>query len=215
MSFNKRIPRFWKFFCFDEETPEEILDETDVHSYFNHYIFDITQSQHRIVRVSKGSNKKYFAIILFQFCSKKTLQRYILRKKWLFPKENPVLWSTFCAILSTLPLQKPILRCKQVWKYWEQLQRVVHSPLIVGMTKALWNLLGSCIVQKQCVPINFASPKRHSNLLQEATTNVLHARLRVSCAIFLLKYKQLRFSWSSVKGLIFLKRRKNKFKMFL
>ena len=36
------------------------MDETDVDSYFYHNIFDISQSQHRIVRVSRGSNKKSF-----------------------------------------------------------------------------------------------------------------------------------------------------------
>ena len=60
---------------------EEFLDETDFDSYFNHNIFDISQSQHRIVRVSRGSNKKSFAIRLSQFCDLKTQQRYILQEK--------------------------------------------------------------------------------------------------------------------------------------
>ena len=57
------------------------MDETDVDSYFYHNIFDISQSQHRIVRVSRGSNKKSFAIKLFQFCDLKTQQRYILQEE--------------------------------------------------------------------------------------------------------------------------------------
>ena len=56
------------------------MDEIDVESYFDHNIFDISQSQHRIVRVSRGSNKKSFAIKLFQFCDLKTQQRYILQQ---------------------------------------------------------------------------------------------------------------------------------------
>ena len=59
----------------------EFLDETDVDSYFYHNIFDISHSQHRIVRVSRGSNKKSFAIKFFQFCDLKTQQRYILREE--------------------------------------------------------------------------------------------------------------------------------------
>ena len=58
----------------------EFLDETDVDSYFYHNIFDISQSQRRRVRVSRDSNKKSFAIKLFQFCDLKTQQRYILQE---------------------------------------------------------------------------------------------------------------------------------------
>ena len=59
MSVKKRIPSLCKLYSIHEETPEEFLDETDVDSYLYH-IFDISQSQHRIARVSKGSNKKIF-----------------------------------------------------------------------------------------------------------------------------------------------------------
>ena len=79
MSVKKQIPSFSKLYSFYEEIPEEFLDETDVDSYFYHNIFDISLSQHRIVRVSRGSNKKSFAIKLFQFCDLMTQQRYILQ----------------------------------------------------------------------------------------------------------------------------------------
>ena len=81
MSVKKQIPSLCKLYSFYEETPEEFLDETDVDSYFHHNIFDLSQSQHRIVRVSRGSNKKSFAIKLFQFCDLKTQQRYILQEE--------------------------------------------------------------------------------------------------------------------------------------
>ena len=81
MSVKKLIPSLCKLYSFYEEIPEEFLDETDVDSYFYHNIFDISQSQHRIVRVSRGSNKKSFAIKLFQFCDLKTQKRYILREE--------------------------------------------------------------------------------------------------------------------------------------
>ena len=61
--------------------PEEFLDETDVDSCFHHNFFNISQSQHPIVRVSRGSNKKSFAIKLFQFYDLETQQRYILQKE--------------------------------------------------------------------------------------------------------------------------------------
>ena len=57
------------------------MDETDVDSYFNHNSFDISQSQHRRVRVSKGSNKKSFAFKFFQFSDLKAQQRNILQEE--------------------------------------------------------------------------------------------------------------------------------------
>ena len=81
MSVTKQIPSLCKLYSFYEEIPEEFLDETDVDSYLHHNIFDISQSQHRNVRVSRGSNKKPFAIKLFQFCDSKTQQRYILQEE--------------------------------------------------------------------------------------------------------------------------------------
>ena len=81
MSVKKQIPNLCKLYSFHEEIPEEFLDETDVDSCFYHNFFDISQSQHRIVRVSRGSNKKSFAINLFQFCDLKLQQRYILQEE--------------------------------------------------------------------------------------------------------------------------------------
>ena len=81
MSVKKQIPSLCKLFSFYQEIPKEFLDETNVDSYFHHNIFDISQSQHRIVRVSTGSNKNSFAIKLFQFCDLKAQQRYILQEE--------------------------------------------------------------------------------------------------------------------------------------
>ena len=81
MSVKKQIQSLCKLYSFYEEMPEEFMDETDVNSYFYHNNFDISQSQHRIVRVSRGSNKKSFEIKLFQFCDSKTQQRYILQEE--------------------------------------------------------------------------------------------------------------------------------------
>ena len=57
MSVKKQILSLCKLYSFFEEIPEEFLDETDVDSYFYHNMFDISQSQHRLVRVSRGSTK--------------------------------------------------------------------------------------------------------------------------------------------------------------
>ena len=81
MSVKNKIPTLCKFYSFYEEIQQEILDKTDVDSCFYHKVFAISQSQHRIVRVNRGSNKKSFAIKLFQFCDLKTQQRYILKEE--------------------------------------------------------------------------------------------------------------------------------------
>ena len=78
------------------------MGETDVDSYFHHNIFDASQSQHRIVRVSRGSNKKSFAIKLFRFCDLKTKQRYILQEEVNFSKiELICLVNSLCDFLKT------------------------------------------------------------------------------------------------------------------
>ena len=61
MNFKEKIPSLCKFYSFYEEKPEEFLDETDVDCYSYLNIFDISQSQQRIVQVSGGSNNKTFA----------------------------------------------------------------------------------------------------------------------------------------------------------
>ena len=81
MSTKKQISSLCKLYSVYEEIPEEFLDETDVHSYFFHNILDISQSHNRIVRVSKGSNKKSFAFKVFHFCDSKLQQRFILKEE--------------------------------------------------------------------------------------------------------------------------------------
>ena len=64
-----------------EEIPEEFLHEADVENYFFHNILDISQSHNRIVRVSKGSNKKSFAFKVVRFCDSKLQQRFFLKEE--------------------------------------------------------------------------------------------------------------------------------------
>ena len=86
MFLKNQIPSLCKLYSFYEEIPEEFLQETDVDSLFYHNIFDISHSQHRIVRVSRGSNKKSFEIKLFQFCDLTTQQRYIPQEEVIISK---------------------------------------------------------------------------------------------------------------------------------
>ena len=78
MSVKRQFPSFCKLHSFYEETPDEILEKIDIKSSFYPNNFDITQSQHRRLRVRKSSNKKSFAFQLLQFCNLKTKQLYIL-----------------------------------------------------------------------------------------------------------------------------------------
>ena len=77
----KQISSLCELYSVYEEIPEEFLDETDVDSYFYHNILDISQSHHRLVRGSKGSNKKSFAFKVFQFCDSKLQQQFVLKNE--------------------------------------------------------------------------------------------------------------------------------------
>ena len=81
MSTKKQISILCVLYSVYEEKPQEFLDETDVDSYFYHKIWDISQTHHQIVRVSKGSNKKSFAFKVFNFCDSKLQQRFILKEE--------------------------------------------------------------------------------------------------------------------------------------
>ena len=96
MSVKKQISSLSKLYTIYEEVPESFLDETDVDSYFYHNILDIALIDNRIIRVSKGSNKKIFAFKLFQFCNLKNQQRFILEE------EVSVSLKELAAILNTL-----------------------------------------------------------------------------------------------------------------
>ena len=88
MSTAKQISSLCKLYSVYEEKPEEFLDERDVDSYFYHNILDISLSHHRIVRVSKGSNKKSFAFKVFHFCDAKLQQRFILKEEVSISKKE-------------------------------------------------------------------------------------------------------------------------------
>ena len=88
MSTKKQIYSLCKLYSILEGVPKEFLDETDVDSYFYYNTLDISQSHHRIVRVSKRSNKKSFAFKVFHACDSKLQQRFILKEEISISKKE-------------------------------------------------------------------------------------------------------------------------------
>ena len=110
------------------------MDETDVDSYFYHNILDISQSHHRIVRVSKGSNKKSFAFKVFHFCDSKLQQRFILKEEVSISKKE------IETLLDSLG---------EFLKVFDQANKVSQIPLPkpkfeIGFTKAKVELFSHC-----------------------------------------------------------------------
>ena len=88
MSTKKQTSRLCKLYSVYEEMPEYFSDGRDVDEYFYRNILNISQSHHRIVRVSKGSNKKSFEFKVFHFCHSKLQQRFILEEEVCISKKQ-------------------------------------------------------------------------------------------------------------------------------
>ena len=88
MSTKKQISILCKNHSVYEETAEEVLDEKDVDKYFYHNFLDISQSHNRIVRVSKGSNKKSSAFKVFHLCDSKLQQQFIFKEEVSISKKE-------------------------------------------------------------------------------------------------------------------------------
>ena len=134
MSTKKQIFSLCKVYSIYEEIPEEFLDETDVDCYFFHNILDISQSHNRIVRVSKGSNKKSFAFKVFHFCDSKLQQRFILKEEVSISKNE------IESLLDSLG---------EFLKAFDQANKVSQIPLPkpkfeIGFTKAKDELFTHC-----------------------------------------------------------------------
>ena len=117
-----------------KEKPDQFLDETDVGRYFCHNILGISQSHHRIIRVSKGSNKKSFAFKVFHFCDSKLQQRFILKKELSISKKE------FESLLDSLG---------EFLKAFDPANKVSQIPLPkpefeIGLTKAKDVLFSHC-----------------------------------------------------------------------
>ena len=126
MSTKKQISSLCKLYSVYEEIPEKILDETDVDKEFYHNVLDISQSHHRIVRVSKSSNKKSFAFKVFHFCDSKLKQRFI-------PKDE--------VSISKKEIESVLDSLGEFLKAFDQANKVAQIPLPkpnfeIGFTKA-------------------------------------------------------------------------------
>ena len=134
MCTKKQISSLCKLYSVFGEIPEEFLDATDVDSYFYHNILDISQSHHRIVRVSKGSNKKSFAFKIFHFCDSKLQQRFFLKEEVSISNEE------IESLLDSLG---------EFLKAFDQANKVSQIPLAkpefeIGFSKAKTELLTHC-----------------------------------------------------------------------
>ena len=134
MSTNKQTSSLCKLYSIYEEIPEDFLDETDVDSYFYHNILDISKSHNRIVRVSKGSNKKSFAFKVFHFCDSKLQQRFFLKDEVSISKNK------IESLLDSLG---------EFLKAFDQANKVSQIPLPrpkfeIGFTKAKDELFSHC-----------------------------------------------------------------------
>ena len=117
MSNKKQFSSSCKLFSKYEEIPEELLDETDVDSYFYHNNLDFSQSHHRIIWVSKGSRTKK---LLHSKCFISAVQSYssdlFSKKKSAFPNKIESLLDSLGEFVkafdqankvSKLPIPKP------------------------------------------------------------------------------------------------------------
>ena len=134
MSTKKQISSLCKLYSVYEEIPAELLDETDVDSFFYHNILDISHSHHRIVRVCKGSNKKSFAFKVFPFCDSKLQRRFILKEEVSISKKE------IESLLDSLG---------EFLKAFDQANKVSQVPLPkrkfeIGFTKAKDELFTHC-----------------------------------------------------------------------
>ena len=134
MSTKKTISSLCKLYSILEEIPEEFLDETDVDSYFYHNILDFSQSHHRIVPVSIGSNEKPFAFNVFHFCDSKLQHRFFLKEEVSISKKE---------------IESLVDSFDEFLKAFDQANKVSPIPLPkpkieIGFTKAKDELFSHC-----------------------------------------------------------------------
>ena len=134
MSTKNQTSSLCKLYSVYEGIPEEFLDKTSVDSCFYHNILDISQSHHRIVRVSKGSNKKSFAFKVFHFSDSKLQQRFILKEEVSVSKKE---------------IESLLDGLGEFLKVFDQANKVPQIPLPkpkfeIGFTKAKDELFSHC-----------------------------------------------------------------------
>ena len=134
MSTKKQISSLCKLYSVYPELPEDFLDETDVDSCFCHNFLNISQSHHRIVRVSQGSNKKSFEFKMFRFCDSKLQQRFILNEEVSISKKE---------------IESLLASLGEFLKVFDQANKVSQIPLPkpkleIGFTRAKDELFSPC-----------------------------------------------------------------------
>ena len=95
---------------------------------------DNSQSRHRKVRFSKGSNTKSFAFKLFHFCDSKLQQRFFLKEE---------------VSISTKEIDSPLDSLGEFLKAFDQVNKVSQIQLPkpkfeIGFTKAKDEVLSHC-----------------------------------------------------------------------
>ena len=147
------------------------MDETDLDSYFYHNILDISQSHNRIVRVSKGSNKKSFAFNVFQFLDSKLQQRFILKEE---------------VSISIMGIEPLLDSLGELLKAFEQANKVSQIPLPepkfeIGFTKEKDELFTHCYKDiaehlNRQIRISFRFEKNNS--IESLNTTVINSFLQ-------------------------------------
>ena len=105
MSTEKQFSSLCKLYSVYEEKQKELLNETDVDSYFYHKILDISQSHHRI-GLAKDPTKSHLHSKYFIFAIQSYSSDLFSRKKSAFSKKELNLYSTVWVKFSKL-LIKP------------------------------------------------------------------------------------------------------------
>ena len=102
-----------------------------------------------------------------------------------------------------------------MWNNCEQLRRVVHSTLIVGMTITLLFSLQSCIVQIKSVRVNVACTQKTFQFLGRSDNQRPHCGSVCQVPNILCEDRKKPFFCPLGKGCTFLKRVQNQFKMLM
>ena len=134
ISTKKETSSLCKLYSVYDDKPEEFLDKIDVDSYLYLNALDNSQSQNRVVRVSKGSNKKSFAFKVFHFCDSKLQQRCI------FKEEISISKTEIGSLLDSLG---------DFLKVFDQANKISQFPLSkpkleIGFTKAKDEMFSHC-----------------------------------------------------------------------
>ena len=130
---------------------------------------DISQSQHRIVRVSKGSNKKSSPFKIFHSWDSKLQQRFILKKE---------------VSLSKKEIESLLDSLGEFLKAFDQANKVSQIPLLkhkfeIGFTKAKNELFSHCykdiderLNRQNRLSLRFEKTKQDLRLFHQKVSNI-------------------------------------------